>query len=56
MPGEAVSEQLETIRKEKHYNKYKGDGPARMMTKVRSWEKRQLLIEEDTADNFDAGV
>ena len=56
VPGEAVSEQLEPIRKEKHYNKYKGDGPARMMTKFRTWEKSQLLIEEDTAENFDAVV
>jgi hypothetical protein len=56
VPGEAVSEQLEPVRKEKHYNKYKGDGPARMMTKFRTWEKSQLLIEEDTAENFDAVV
>jgi hypothetical protein len=54
--GEAVSEQIEPARKEKHYNKYKGDGPARMMTKFRTWEKSQLLIEEDSADNFDAVV
>jgi len=52
VPGKAVSEQVEPIRKEKHYNKYKGDGPARMMTKFRTWENSQLLIEEDTADNF----
>jgi len=56
VPGEAVSEQIEPLRNEKHYNKYKGDGPARMMTKFRTWEKSQLLIEEDTADNFDAVV
>jgi hypothetical protein len=31
VPGEAVSVQIEPLRKEKHYNKYKGDGPARMM-------------------------
>jgi len=52
VPGKAVSKQVEPIRKEKHYNKYKGDGPARMMTKFRTWENSQLLIEEDTADNF----
>jgi hypothetical protein len=46
VPGEAVSVQVEPIRKEKHYNKYKGDGPARMMTKFRTWDKSQLLIEE----------
>ena len=56
VPGKAVSEQVEPIRKEKHYNKYKGDGPARMMAKFRTWEKSQLLIEEDTAENFDAVV
>ena len=54
LPGEAVSVQLEPMRKEKHYNKYKGDGPARMMTGFRTWEKSQILIEEDTAENFDA--
>jgi hypothetical protein len=54
VPGEAVSVQVEPIRKEKHYNKYKGDGPARMMTKFRTWDKSQLLIEEDSADNFEA--
>jgi hypothetical protein len=48
VPGEAVSVQVEPIRKEKHYNKYKGDGPARMMTKFRTWDKSQLLIEEDS--------
>ena len=56
VPGEAVSVQIEPLRKEKHYNKYKGDGPARMMAKFRTWEKSQLLIEEDTAGNFDAVV
>jgi len=56
VPGEAVSEQAEPIRSEKHYNKYKGDGPARMMTKFRTWESSQLLIDEDTAENFDAVV
>jgi hypothetical protein len=56
LPGEAVSVQIEPLRKEKHYNKFKGDGPARMMAKFRTWEKSQLLIEEDTAENFDAVV
>ena len=56
VPGEAVSVQIEPLRKEKHYNKYKGDGPARMMAKFRTWDKSQLVIEEDTADNFDAVV
>jgi hypothetical protein len=39
VPGEAVSVQIEPLRKEKHYNKYKGDGPARMMAKFRTWEE-----------------
>jgi hypothetical protein len=56
VPGEAVSVQVEPLRKEKHYNKYKGDGPARMMAKFRTWDKSQLVIDEDTADNFDAVV
>ena len=56
VPGQAVSVQLKPLRKETHYNKYKGDGPARMMAKFRTWEKSQLLIEEDTAENFDAVV
>ena len=56
VPGEAMSVQIEPLRTEKHYNNYKGDGPARMMAKFRTWEKSQLLIEEDTAENFDAVV
>jgi hypothetical protein len=56
VPGEAVSVQVEPLRKEKHYNKYKGDGPARMMAKFRTWDKSQLVIDEDMADNFDAVV
>ncbi len=56
VPGEAVSVPIEPLRKEKHYNKYKGDGPARMMTGFRTWDKSQLVIEEDTAENFDAVV
>ncbi len=56
VPGEAVSVQLEPMRKEKHFNKYKGDGPARMMAKFRTWEKSQLVIEEDSAENFEAVV
>jgi len=56
VPGAAVSEQAEPLRTEKHYNKYKGDGPARMMAKFRTWDKSQLLLEEDDADSFDAVV
>lgn len=56
VPGEAVSAQLEPLRSEKHYNKFKGDGPARMMAKFRNFKKSQRLILEDSADNFDAVV
>jgi hypothetical protein len=56
LPGEGVSAQVEPLRTEKHYNKYKGDGPARVMAKFRNWEKSQLVIEEDTAENFDSVV
>ena len=56
VPGEAVSAQLEPARSEKHYNKFKGDGPARMMAKFRNFEKSQLEILEDSADDFDAVV
>lgn len=56
VPGSAMSFQQTPKRKESHYNKYKGDGPARMMAKFRNYEKSQLLIEEDTAENFDAVV
>ena len=56
VPGEAASQQLEPARTEKHYNKYKGDGPARMMAKFRTFEKSQLEILDDSADNFDAVV
>jgi hypothetical protein len=56
VPGRALSIQGEPLRTEKHYNKYKGDGPARMMARFRTWEKSQLEIEADSADNFDAVV
>ena len=56
VPGTAVSRPLEPLRTEKHYNNYKGDGPARMMAKFRTWQKSQLEILEDTAGNFDAVV
>ena len=56
VPGEALSVQQSPVRKEKHYRKYKGDGPAKMMAKFRTYDKSQLLIDEDTADSFDAVV
>jgi len=46
IPGEAVSVQQSPERSENHYNKYKGDGPARMMAKFRTFQKSQLLVHE----------
>ncbi|MDH3989971.1 MAG: hypothetical protein OEV34_12615, partial [Gammaproteobacteria bacterium] len=56
IPGTVVANPIEPLRTEKHYNKYKGDGPARMMAKFRTWRKSQLLIESDREENFDAVV
>jgi uncharacterized protein (DUF302 family) len=56
VPGSSMAEQQEPVRKEKHYNKFKGDGPARMMAKFRTFEKSQLLITEGSAEDFDAVV
>ena len=56
VPGEQLSRQAEPMRSEKHYRKFKGDGPARMMAKFRNWRKSQLLLLEDSADNFEAVV
>ena len=56
LPGEAVSGPQASQRTEKHYRKYKGDGPARMMTKFRRYEKSQLLIHETDEAAFDATV
>ena len=46
LSGEAVSVQQAPLRTEKHYRKFKGDGPARMMAKFRTYRKSQLLIHE----------
>ena len=54
VPGEVLSVQQKPMRTEKHYRKYKGDGPARMMAKFRTFKKSQLLIERAAADDFDA--
>jgi len=54
VPGEALSVQQKPMRTEKHYRKYKGDGPARMMAKFRTFKKSQLLIEKAADDDFDA--
>ena len=56
IPGTAVSVQIEPWRTEKKYRKFNGDGPAKMMAKFRNWQESQLLIIEDSADNFDAVV
>ena len=53
IPGEAVSEPQAPFRKEKHYRKFKGDGPARMMAKFRTFKKSQLLIHEAAESDFD---
>jgi len=52
VPGEALSIQQGSLRSEKHYNKYKGDGPARMMAKFRRFEKSQRPISEAAAADF----
>ena len=56
LPGNAVSEQQEPRRSEKHFRKFKGDGPARMMAKFRNFEKSQLSVNVDTSAGFDATV
>jgi hypothetical protein len=56
VPGTAVSRPIKPLRTEKHYNKYKGDGPARMMARFRTWQKSQLTVLEDNADNFESVV
>ena len=56
VPGNAISVQAEPMRTEKHFNKFKGDGPARMMAKFRTWKKSQLVIETGSADDFAAEV
>ena len=52
VPGEALSIQQEPRRSEKHYQKFKGDGPARMMAKFRKFEKSQRQISEAAAADF----
>ncbi len=56
IPGKAVSMQAEPQRSEEHYRKYKGDGPARMMAKFRTWEKSQLPIAMGVAPGFNKMV
>lgn len=52
--GESVSIQQSPARSEKHYRKFKGDGPARMMAKFRTFHKSQLVIAESTGDDVSA--
>ena len=54
IPGSSVSRQIEPIRTENHYRKYKGDGPARMMAKFRTWKKSQSRIEMGKVDTLGA--
>jgi hypothetical protein len=56
VPGNPVSVQSAPIRSENHYRKYKGDGPARMMAKFRTWEKSQLRIPMGVAPGFEKMV
>jgi len=56
VPGEALVIEHGPTRTEKHYRKYKGDGPARMMAKFRTFRKSQLKIGETTAADFDDTV
>ena len=56
IPGDAVSVQTSPMRMEKKYREFNGDGPAKMMAKLRTWDESQLTILEDSADNFDAVV
>ena len=53
IPGEAVSVQQNPLRTEKHYRKFNGDGPARMMAKFRTFRKSQLLIHEANGSEFE---
>ena len=56
LPGKALGQQQEPMRREKHYRKFKGDGPARMMAKFRTYQKSQLLIDSAQADQFEATI
>jgi uncharacterized protein (DUF302 family) len=56
LPGEALSRQQKPMRSEKHYRKFKGDGPARMMAKFRTFEKSQLPIKMGSSAGFDETI
>jgi len=56
IPGQVLNVQQRPKRSEKHYRKFKGDGPARMMAKFRKFEKSQLKIDMGSSQDFDATV
>ena len=56
LAGEGVSIPQTPMRSEKHYRKFKGDGPARLMAKFRTFQKSQRPLVETTAEEFDATV
>ncbi len=56
IPGKAVQVQLEPIRSEKTYNKFNGDGPAKMMAKFRNWNESQNVAFSANPADFQATV
>jgi len=56
VPGKELSIQSRPLRTENHYRRYKGDGPARVMARFRTWRKSQLVLGQDTAENFNSVV
>ena len=56
VPGKAVQVQLEPMRTEKTYNKFNGDGPAKMMAKWRNWNESQNVAFSANPADFQATV
>lgn len=56
VPGKAVQVQLEPKRTEKTYNKFNGDGPAKMMAKFRNWNESQNVAFSANPADFQATV
>ena len=56
VPGNAVQVQLEPKRTEKTYNKFNGDGPAKMMAKFRNWTESQNVAFSANPADFQATV
>lgn len=56
IPGEAISVPQKPMRSAKHYRKYKGDGPARMMTKFRRYLKSQRPVFDAEESAFQETV